>query len=622
MGKAYDTFLEKLESHGRKIQHHGRDRARAQCPSHGGDDLNLSIAVGDQGLLVSCKSYDCPPADIMAAVGLTMGDMFDNGRDQQWSFPDGRTVVRSNTREGKRIIQRNVPPDAELLPLLRHPLSEPLESPSEFVVLVEGEKSVHAALMLGYRCVTTWPQGANQAENADLSPLHGKDVVLIADNDEQGMKAMATIRRRLELVANVLGVWTAPGELGSKRGIDDIWTEGGEVTDLVPATNLPEKEQPDTKAVVSWLKGVETRAVSFLWDKIIPAGCVTLLAGQGGVAKSTFTLWLAGQLTRGTLPGIHHGKPQRVLMVSHEDSLAEVVKPRALANGVDTDLVGQLGIYSKEVGATLVPRLPQDIDALRDAIVSSGATVVIIDPVASTISGDTDKVVEVRAALDPLNALGHELGVSFIAVAHLRKGGGSGANLISGSHAYRDAARCSILFARDKDSNRTVFTVDKSNYGETGHSYDFEVVIVDQLVDDGATSRVGKIHNIQRSTLSAEDVINAANSVGEKRSSKKKLTATEVADYIHSLGATAVNARQVAQNFPDVEPGIVEWLMRDLVTKQILVQVGMNSYQASKYMPDQAPPVPLGYCRVCGQQEPCYRTHSAADLAAAEARPR
>ncbi|QNJ55571.1 DNA primase/helicase [Microbacterium phage Phinky] len=622
MGKAYDTFLEKLQAHGRKIQHHGRDRARAQCPSHGGEDLNLSIAVGDQGLLVSCKSYDCPPADIMSAVGLTVGDMFDNGRDQRWQFPDGRTVIRSNTREGKRIIQQNVPKDAELLPLLRHPLSEPLESPSAFVVVVEGEKSVHAALMLGWKCVTTWPQGANQAENADLTPLHGKDVVLIADNDEPGFAAMGIIRRRLETLANVLGVWTAPGDFGSKKGIDDVWADGGEITDLVPVTNLPEPEEPETKAVISWLKDVETKAVSFLWDRIIPAGCLTLLSGQGGVAKSTFSLWLAGQLTHGLLPGIYQGLPQRVLLVSHEDSMAEVVKPRALANGVDTDLVGQLGIQSKQIGATLMPRLPEDLDALRDAVIQSGAKIVIIDPIASTISGDTDKVVEVRAALDPLNAMGQELGVSFIAIAHLRKGGGSGANLISGSHAYRDAARCSILFARDKDSNRTVFSIDKSNYGETGHSYDFEVVIVDQLVDDGATSRVGKIHGLQRSTLSAEEVINAANSVGERRSSKKRLTTSQVMDYINSLGATAVSVRNVAQHFDDAEPSLVGGLMRDLRVQGLLVQVSGDSYQSAAFMPEQAPPAPLGYCRVCGVDEPCYRTHTAAERAEAMARPR
>lgn len=618
MGVAYDRFLDALRGNGYKIQAHGRDRARSACPGHNGGDLNLSIAVGDQGVLVSCKSYDCPPADIMAGVGLTLGDMFDNGRDQRWQFPDGRTVIRSNTREGKRIVQKNAPA-GQLLPLLQHPMSEPLESPSGRVVVVEGEKSVHAALMLGEKCVTTWPQGAQQAANVDLTPLHGRDVILIADNDEQGFKAMATIRRRLEPVANVIGVWTASGEFGSKRGIDDIWTEGGTTDDLIPVASLPTSDEPDTKAVMTWLGDIESRAVSFLWEGVMPAGCVTILAGQGGVAKSTFSLWLAGQITRGTLPGIHFGQPQKVLMVSHEDSLSEVVKPRAVANGVDTQLLGQLGIFSKEVGATLVPRLPEDLDALREAIDSTGAKVVIVDPIASTISGDTDKVADVRAALDPLNALGHELGVSFILVAHLRKGGGAGAHLISGSHAYRDAARCMLLFARDKDSGRTVFTVDKSNYGETGHSYQFEVMIVDQLVDDGSHSRVGKIHSIEPSALTAEEIINAANATGSR--SKPKLSEQDVLDFIHSLGSTSVNVRTIAAEFEGVADSLIRKILKNLGMTGALVRIEGDTWQAAKYMP-QTPPEPLGYCQVCGMDEPCYRTHSDEERAAASARGR
>lgn len=616
MGTAYTAFLERLRNNGHKVQTQGNHRARAQCPAHGGDDLNLSVALGDQGLLVSCKSYECPPGDIMEAVGLTVGDMFDNGRDQRWKFPDGRTVIRTNTRDGKRITQQNASA-GKPLPLLRHPMSEPLESPSGHIMVVEGEKSVHAALMLGEKCVTTWPQGAQQAGNVDLTPLHGRDIVLIADNDEQGMKAMSTIRSQLSVLANVMGIWTAPGELGSKRGIDDIWTEGGALTDLVPVLDLPESGE-ESRAVMTWIGDVESRAVSFLWDDVIPAGCVTILAGQGGVAKSTFSLWLAGQLTRGTLPGIHYGKPQRVLMVSHEDSLPEVVKPRAVANGVDTALVGQLGVYSKEVGAVLVPRLPEDLDVLREAIDKSGAKIIVIDPVASTITGDTDKVADVRAALDPLNALGHELGVSFIAIAHLRKGGGAGAHLISGSHAYRDAARCVLLFARDEESGRTVFTVDKSNYGETGHSYGFSVKIVDQLVDDGATSRVGMIHSIEPSALSAAEVINAATSTGERRG-KPKVTEQQVYDFIESLGNTAVSLRHLTQEFEGTADSLMRKIMNTLATRGLVAQVANGQWQVTKYS-QPAPPPSLGYCRVCGSEEPCYRSHSAEDIAAANAR--
>src|SRR5690606_2966885 len=131
MGKAYDLFLEKLQSSGYRVQHHGRDRARAQCPGHGGDDLNLSIAVGDQGILTKCHSYDCPAEDVAKANGLTLADLFDEGGKATYVYDGGHRVTRKRTRDGKQIIQQNKPP---VTSLYRHPDSAPIED-SPVVVL-------------------------------------------------------------------------------------------------------------------------------------------------------------------------------------------------------------------------------------------------------------------------------------------------------------------------------------------------------------------------------------------------------------------------------------------------------------------------------------------------------
>src|SRR5690606_23277823 len=214
MGKAYDLFLEKLQSSGYRVQHHGRDRARAQCPGHGGNDLNLSIAVGDQGVLTKCHSYDCPAEDIAKAVGLTLGDLFDEGGRAVYTYDHGHRVERKRTRDGKRICQRNKP---QVTSLYRHPNSMPIEASPE-VVLVEGEKCVDAALRLGEPCVTTWPGGVGGVNDVDLTPLSGKNVRIIADNDEPGLRAGYRLVARLQGIATVQGIWVVPGE---KRGVDD-----------------------------------------------------------------------------------------------------------------------------------------------------------------------------------------------------------------------------------------------------------------------------------------------------------------------------------------------------------------------------------------------------------------
>lgn len=621
MGVAAERLIEAITSHGYKVKQHGRDRWTAQCPAHDGADLNLSIASGDQGVLLHDHSHDCPAEDIARAVGLTLNDLFDKDGRATYDYGNGHKVIRTRTREGKKVIQSGHP--GAVTQLYRHPDSRPIEDAVR-VVLVEGEKSVDAALRLGETCVTTWPGGAKGVASVDLAPLHGKEIVVIADNDEPGFQAALELRRRLEAVATFIGVWTAKGPVGCKRSTDDIWVDGETLVEgLMPANHLlPQEErepEPDRRAVTTWMKDVESKPMKFLWDDVIPSGCLTLLAGQGGVAKSTFALWLAGQISRGTLKGVHQGHGYPVLYVSHEDSLAEVVKPRAMANGVVSEMLGQLGVHSAEIGGIVVPRLPDDIDIVRQAVIESGAKVIIVDPIASTIGGDTDKVADVRAALDPLNVLGHELGISVLAIAHLRKGAGAGAHLISGSHAYRDAARCVLLFARDDENNQTVFTVEKSNYGSVGHSFAFDVEIVDYMTDTGETTKVGRVHSLVPSASSAPDLINKASSTDRR---KEKLTAPEVARWAESLGNTAFSTSDAEAEFDEIPGTVVRRLLAELKQKGILVSPAAGLWQTQSSYTPPPPPPSLGYCRVCGSEEPCFRQHTPEEIARAEMRAR
>lgn len=550
MGKAYDLFTEKLRTT-HKVQHLGQDRLRAQCPAHGGEDLNLSVANGDQGVLLKCHSYDCPSEDIAKALGLRLVDLFDEGGRAVYDYGNGHRVTRTRTRDGKRVMQANKPPVTQLY---RHPMSEPLETPSGHIVLVEGEKCVDAALRLGERCVTTWPGGASNVNQVDLTPLAGKRIVIIADNDAPGHKAAATLIRKLEDLATVESVWHVPGEFGDKRSVDDLWLEGGALTDLVPLTfdQLPEAEpedEPDRMLSLTKLSTVQTRMPRFLWDGMIPLGALTMLGGRGGTGKSSFMLWLAGLITKGQLRGELHGTPTPVLYVSHEDSLAEVVGPRCDANGVDREMFYQLGVRTKEIDGVSVPRLPEDMPLIRRAIEQTGAKVVIIDPITSTMGGDNDKLRDVRHALDPLNQMGAELGVSVLAIAHFKKGGsGSASDLISGSHAYRDASRCVLLFAKDDESQTTVATIEKSNYGVSGQSFEFRLDIVEQMTDEGAHARVGKVVWEGQTQRDVSEVI-SREGIGDRGPN----LGDEILAYIASLSG-AVRTEQVIAEFKDAKP--------------------------------------------------------------------
>ena len=96
--------------------------------------------------------------------------------------------------------------------------------PTDTVLLVEGEKTADAANVLLPEFVgMTWLGGSNNAKNADLQPLLGRDVWLWPDNDEAGKKAMETIRERLKPIAKSAKIvdFSSLGKLPQKWDLAD-----------------------------------------------------------------------------------------------------------------------------------------------------------------------------------------------------------------------------------------------------------------------------------------------------------------------------------------------------------------------------------------------------------------
>lgn len=106
---------------------------------------------------------------------LDGGEVMAVGR---WDLPNGKKTCRPvfNTASGWQV---GDPPG--LLPLYRMP---DLQS-AERVFVVEGEKCVEAARSIGL-VTTTSSHGSACAERSDWSPLAGKNVVLLPDNDPAG----------------------------------------------------------------------------------------------------------------------------------------------------------------------------------------------------------------------------------------------------------------------------------------------------------------------------------------------------------------------------------------------------------------------------------------------------
>jgi hypothetical protein len=113
-------------------------------------------------------------------------------------------VTRQDTADGKRIRQWGHGPDGKgWMPSLKHaPNPRPLyRLPAILkgggtVCIHEGEKAVVAACKARLNGIhTTTIGGAGNAHHSDFTPLAGRDVVIIPDNDEPGRKHAEQVAR-------------------------------------------------------------------------------------------------------------------------------------------------------------------------------------------------------------------------------------------------------------------------------------------------------------------------------------------------------------------------------------------------------------------------------------------
>jgi putative DNA primase/helicase len=142
----------------------------------------------------------------------------------------------------------------------------------------------------------------------------------------------------------------------------------------------------------------------------------------------------------------------------------------------------------------------------------------IVDPVVTTVSGDSHKNAEVRRGLAPLVTFAQELRAAVFGITHFSKGtsGKEPLDRLTGSLAFGAAPR--LVFAaskkKDEDGEETdarVFVRVKSNIGPDGGALIYALQSAD-LPNGIATSRVtwsGKIDGTARDILADAEQIEA-----------------------------------------------------------------------------------------------------------------
>jgi putative DNA primase/helicase len=239
--------------------------ASCPVPTHGRrrGDLHPSLSVSegaDGSVLLHCHA-GCSPEQIVAAIGLTMSDLFPK---HERTLTTERTIVATypyHDAEGKPLFEvvRFEPkgfavrrPDGkggwirnlDGVPRVLYRLPEVLEAikRGETVFIVEGEKDVESLRDLGLTA-TTNPHGAGKWRDEYSDSLRGAHAVIIPDKDEPGRKHAETAARSLHGVAASVKVLELPGD---SKDVSE-WLAAGYTREDLEALveQTPEWEPPE-----------------------------------------------------------------------------------------------------------------------------------------------------------------------------------------------------------------------------------------------------------------------------------------------------------------------------------------------------------------------------------------
>lgn len=252
----------------------------------------------------------------------------------------------------------------------------------------------------------------------------------------------------------------------------------GEVRAIVASVSRYEPAergaQPSGEVVSSaklrTFSSISPEPLRWLWPGRIPSGKLTVVAGDPGLGKSLLTIDLAARVSTGAaFPDGAACEQGNVVLLSAEDDECDTIRPRLDAAGADVSRIHLLEAVRNVTadGKTVETmfNLERDLVALEDAILQTGARLIVVDPISAYMgSTDTHNNSAVRGLLSPLTSLAKKHKVTIVAVTHLRKSAGAAIHRIIESLAFGATGRATWGVMLDPDDKaRRLFAPIKQN---------------------------------------------------------------------------------------------------------------------------------------------------------------
>ena len=235
---------------------------------------------------------------------------------------------------------------------------------------------------------------------------------------------------------------------------------------------MVEKQNVELKLI--HMEDVVSKEVEWLWYPYIPYGKITIIQGDPGEGKTTLVLKLAAALSRGLPLPCDDDKeyePIHIIYQTAEDGIEDTIKPRLEKAGADCSMIRVIDETDKELSMT--------DDRLEQAIIETGARLIILDPIQAYIGATVDmhRANEIRPVLKHLGIIAEKHNCAIILIGHMNKASGSKSTYRGlGSIDIQATARSVLLVARLRDKpNIRIMAHDKSSLAPAGDAIGFEM---------------------------------------------------------------------------------------------------------------------------------------------------
>lgn len=513
-----ENFLSRLEG---VTGHNGQYKAK--CPAHDDKKASLSIGKGRDNRIVMCCHAGCNTVDVLASMGLTKADLFDNSQRQDIKANKPRVVAtyRYISTEGVHYEKQRFSdksfrwrqPDGKggwrydrqgIIPTLYGTGSAPLP---DHVYFVEGEKDADNLRACSAAAVSP-PDGAGSKWQTQYTEaLRGKHVVILPDNDKPGRELANRAAEELTgkaasvKVLNLSKEWPHLPEKGDISDIlaaepsEDVFMKLESLEALTPEWEPSQTQEPaehGRKAKAASEFGEDS--TKFLWYPYIPIGDYTVMMADGGTGKTILCCGIIASISSGKpLPGdVFAGEKKNTLIISGEDS-GEILKSRLKKSGADLDKVFILDRIGSE-GMSISERYEE----FEATFLQYKPALTVLDPWHCFLGANVDisRINSLRPILQKLSNLCKKCDCAMILISHVnkREQGTNANNAAMGSADLINAARSAFRVIFDEtDEDCRIMVHTKSNYASYGQSVKYRIV-------DGGVEWAG-FSDITRQTL-------------------------------------------------------------------------------------------------------------------------